>query len=54
MPLNPTTYLESQGWTQGQGLRNGSRAKPITMAQKRTLSGIGKGPPACLHLRCTL
>jgi len=41
--FSPRGYLESQGWSgPGTGLRKGSRSRPVTVAQKRTLSGIGK------------
>ncbi|KAH9924261.1 uncharacterized protein BXZ73DRAFT_21435, partial [Epithele typhae] len=43
MPLDGHAHLVSQGWSgKGNGLRRGAIAKPITVLQKKTLSGIGK------------
>ncbi|KIY63398.1 hypothetical protein CYLTODRAFT_458153 [Cylindrobasidium torrendii FP15055 ss-10] len=43
MPLDGHSYLVAQGWSgTGSGLRNGAISRPITVAQKKTLSGIGK------------
>lgn len=43
MPLDGHAYLVSQGWEgRGTGLRQGAIAKPVTLVQKKTLSGVGK------------
>jgi len=43
MPLDGHAYLVSQGWTgKGTALRQGAIARPLTVAQKKTLSGVGK------------
>jgi nucleolar protein TMA23 len=43
MPLDPHSYLVSQGWTgKGKGLRDGAISRPITLSQKKTLAGLGK------------
>lgn len=43
MPLDGYTYLTSYGWTgKGTGLRKGAIEKPVTIAQKRNLAGVGK------------
>lgn len=43
MPLDGHSFLVAQGWSgTGSGLRNGAISRPITVAQKKTLSGIGK------------
>ncbi|KAL4073080.1 hypothetical protein V8B97DRAFT_1869086 [Scleroderma yunnanense] len=43
MPLDGYSYLTSYGWTgRGTGLRKGAIDKPIAVAQKRTLAGVGK------------
>ena len=43
MPLNSHSYLVAQGW-QGTGtaLRDGAVARPVIIAQKKTLAGVGK------------
>ncbi|KAH6912626.1 hypothetical protein BKA70DRAFT_1264405 [Coprinopsis sp. MPI-PUGE-AT-0042] len=43
MPLDGHSYLVSQGWGgKGTGLRDGSISRPIIIAQKKTLAGLGK------------
>lgn len=43
MVLNPSDYLTSQGWGgPGKGLTASSRAKPITVLQKKNNFGVGK------------
>ncbi|KAJ3544614.1 hypothetical protein NM688_g5722 [Phlebia brevispora] len=43
MPLDGHAYLVSQGWEgRGSGLRRDAISRPIVLAQKKTLSGIGK------------
>lgn len=43
MPLDGNAYLKAQGWEgQGSGLRHGAISRPVIIAQKKTLSGIGK------------
>jgi nucleolar protein TMA23 len=43
MPLDGHAFLVNQGWSgAGNGLRNGSISRPISIPQKRTLAGIGK------------
>ena len=43
MPLDGHAFLVNQGWSgAGTGLRSGSISRPISIPQKRTLSGIGK------------
>ena len=43
MPLNGHEYLVSQGWHgKGSGLRKGAISRPIMVAQKKSLSGVGK------------
>lgn len=43
MPLDGYTYLTSYGWTgKGTGLRKGAIERPVTIAQKRNLAGVGK------------
>ncbi|TFK80885.1 hypothetical protein K466DRAFT_667450 [Polyporus arcularius HHB13444] len=43
MPLDGHAHLVRQGWSgKGSGLRHGAIAKPVTIIQKKTLSGIGK------------
>ncbi|KAF9019191.1 hypothetical protein BDZ89DRAFT_1020975 [Hymenopellis radicata] len=43
MPLDGHSYLVAQGWSgKGTGLRQGAITRPITVSQKKTLSGIGK------------
>lgn len=41
--FNPGDYLKGLGWKgEGKGLHEGSRAKPVTVAKKTSLSGLGK------------
>ncbi|KAJ8463131.1 hypothetical protein ONZ45_g17692 [Pleurotus djamor] len=43
MPLDGHAYLVSYGWSgKGTGLREGSLSRPLAVAQKKTLSGLGK------------
>ncbi|KAK2465263.1 hypothetical protein APHAL10511_002617 [Amanita phalloides] len=43
MPLDGHSYLVAQGWSgKGNGLREGSIARPLAIPQKRTLAGVGK------------
>ena len=43
MPIDGHAYLVKQGWGgKGIGLRHGAIARPVTIAQKKTLSGVGK------------
>lgn len=43
MPLCPTTYLTQQGWDgPGSALKKGGIRKPVTVAHKTNLKGIGK------------
>ncbi|KAI0689047.1 hypothetical protein BC835DRAFT_1308536 [Cytidiella melzeri] len=43
MPLDGHAHLVSQGWQgKGSGLRHGAINRPVIVAQKKTLSGIGK------------
>lgn len=43
MPLDGHAFLLSQGWSgSGSGLRKGAISRPITVTQKKNLSGIGK------------
>lgn len=43
MPLDGHSYLVSQGWRgKGTGLRDGAISRPITVAQKKNLAGLGK------------
>lgn len=43
MPLDGHSFLVAQGWSgKGTGLRQGAITRPITVSQKKTLSGIGK------------
>ncbi|KAF5366302.1 hypothetical protein D9758_005733 [Tetrapyrgos nigripes] len=43
MPLDGHSYLVSQGWSgKGTGLRQGAISRPITIAQKNNLGGLGK------------
>lgn len=43
MPFSPATYLTEQGWEgKGHGLRKGSIRKPLTVAHKTNLAGLGK------------
>jgi hypothetical protein len=41
--FSPQTFLTNQGWAgPGSGLRKGSIKKPVTVAHKTNLKGIGK------------
>jgi hypothetical protein len=41
--FSPQTFLTNQGWEgPGSGLRKGSIKKPVTVAHKTNLKGIGK------------
>ncbi|KAF8580112.1 hypothetical protein K439DRAFT_1637240 [Ramaria rubella] len=41
--LDSTSYLTSFGWQgKGNGLRQGSVSRPLSIPQKRTLAGLGK------------
>jgi hypothetical protein len=43
MPLDGHGYLVSQGWKgKGTALREGAISRPIAIAQKKTLGGVGK------------
>ena len=43
MPIDGHAYLVKQGWGgKGTGLRHGAIARPVTITQKKTLSGVGK------------
>jgi hypothetical protein len=43
MPLDGHAYLVSQGWKgKGNGLRRDAINRPVIIAQKKTLAGIGK------------
>lgn len=43
MPIDGHAYLVKQGWGgKGTGLRHGAIARPVTVTQKKTLSGVGK------------
>ena len=43
MPIDGHAHLVAQGWSgKGSGLRPGAISRPIVVAQKKTLSGIGK------------
>jgi hypothetical protein len=43
MPLDGHAYLVSQGWKgKGNGLRHDAINRPVIIAQKKTLAGIGK------------
>ncbi|KAK7464660.1 hypothetical protein VKT23_003904 [Stygiomarasmius scandens] len=43
MPLDGHSFLVSQGWAgKGAGLRQGAITRPITVAQKNNLGGLGK------------
>ncbi|KAL4260703.1 G-patch domain-containing protein [Pleurotus pulmonarius] len=43
MPLDGHAYLVAQGWAgKGSGLREGAISRPLAIAQKKTLSGLGK------------
>lgn len=43
MPLNSHSYLVSQGWQgTGKALREGGISRPVVVAQKKSLAGVGK------------
>lgn len=43
MPLDGHEYLIRQGWEgKGSGLRHGGISRPIIVAQKKNMGGIGK------------
>jgi hypothetical protein len=43
MPLDGHNYLVSQGWGgKGKALRDGAISRPLIVAQKKNLSGVGK------------
>ncbi|KAH9936176.1 uncharacterized protein B0H18DRAFT_926227 [Fomitopsis serialis] len=43
MPIDGHAYLVKQGWGgKGTGLRQGAISRPVTIAQKKTLAGVGK------------
>lgn len=43
MVFNSNKFLVSQGWEgQGKALKKGGRARPISVVQKKTMSGVGK------------
>ena len=43
MTFSPLTYLSSQGWSgPGTALKKGGIRKPITIAHKTNMRGIGK------------
>jgi hypothetical protein len=43
MPLDSHSYLVSQGWQgTGSALREGAISRPLALAQKKTLAGLGK------------
>ncbi|KIP10223.1 hypothetical protein PHLGIDRAFT_115680 [Phlebiopsis gigantea 11061_1 CR5-6] len=43
MPIDGHAYLVSQGWEgKGSGLRHGSISRPVIIAQKKNMAGIGK------------
>jgi hypothetical protein len=43
MPLDSHSYLRAQGWEgTGKALREGAISRPIAIAQKKTLAGLGK------------
>ncbi|KZT73932.1 hypothetical protein DAEQUDRAFT_754307 [Daedalea quercina L-15889] len=43
MPIDGHAYLVQQGWGgKGTGLRHGAISRPVTIAQKKTLAGVGK------------
>ncbi|KAF8195451.1 hypothetical protein BJ912DRAFT_847353 [Pholiota molesta] len=43
MPLDGHSYLVSQGWGgKGTGLREGAISRPLAIAQKKNLAGLGK------------
>lgn len=40
--LDPSVYLQRQGWQVGQGLKENSISRPIPAPRKRNLNGIGR------------
>lgn len=43
MPLNSHSYLVAQGWQgTGKALREGAISRPVIVAQKKNLAGVGK------------
>ncbi len=43
MPLDGHSYLVAQGWAgKGSGLREGAISRPLAIAQKKNLAGLGK------------
>ncbi|EPQ54459.1 hypothetical protein GLOTRDRAFT_93964 [Gloeophyllum trabeum ATCC 11539] len=43
MPLDGHAYLSSQGWAgKGSGLREGAISRPVIIAQKKTMAGVGR------------
>jgi len=43
MPLNSHSYLVGQGWQgTGEALREGAINRPVVIAQKKSLAGVGK------------
>lgn len=43
MPLNSHSYLVAQGWKgTGKALREGAINRPVIIAQKKTLAGVGR------------
>jgi len=43
MPLNSHSYLVGQGWQgTGKALREGGISRPVVIAQKKSLAGVGK------------
>lgn len=43
MPLNSHSYLVGQGWQgTGKALREGAISRPVVIAQKKSLAGVGK------------
>jgi len=43
MPLNSHSYLVAQGWQgTGKALREGAISRPVVIAQKKSLAGVGK------------
>jgi len=43
MPFDGNNFLRAQGWAgKGKGLRDGAISGPISIPQKRNLSGLGK------------
>jgi hypothetical protein len=43
MPLDSDSYLRAQGWGgAGTALREGALSRPLAIAQKKTLAGLGK------------